>query len=116
MGKSKGKTASKKQGGTSGKSKGPQLKGGKLRASHILVKKLGEAQRIRDNLDAGADFRVLAKQYSTCTSRNKGGDLGFFGKEKMVKPFWDGVVKLRVGQISEPVKSKFGYHIIKRTK
>ena len=95
---------------------GSALKGSKLGASHILVKKLGEAQRIYDELISGGDFKVLAKQYSTCSSKNKGGNLGVFGKEKMVPEFWNGCIKLKVGQISEPIKSQFGYHIIKRTK
>ena len=104
-----GKQKSSKKGGTG-------LKGGKLGASHILVKKLTEAQRIRDDIAAGSDFREMAKKYSTCSSKNKGGNLGVFGKEKMVAEFWNACTKLSVGQISEPIKSQFGYHIIKRTK
>ncbi len=101
-----------------GKSKtgGAPLKGGKMKASHILVKKLGAAQDIRDELASGGNFAALARKYSECTSRNKGGNLGEFGKGMMVDAFWNACVKLQVNQISEPVKSKFGYHIIKRTK
>lgn len=99
-----------------GKPKGAPLKGNKVTASHILVKKLSNAQNIRDELANGADFKAMAKKYSECTSKNKGGNLGSFGKEKMVPEFWNACVQLQVNQVSEPVKSRFGYHIIKRTK
>jgi parvulin-like peptidyl-prolyl isomerase len=99
-----------------GKPKGAPLKGGKVTASHILVKKLSLAQEIRDEIAAGADFKAMAKKFSECSSKNKGGNLGSFGKEKMVPEFWNACTKLDINQISEPVKSKFGYHIIKRTK
>lgn len=119
-----GKNKNVKKGGSSSKSGqkkasksgGSALKGGKLGASHILVKKLSEAQQVRDDIAAGADFKEMAKKHSTCSSKNKGGNLGVFGKEKMVSEFWNACIKLRVNQISEPVKSQFGYHIIKRTK
>lgn len=110
-----GKNKNTKKGGSTSKG-GSALKGGKLGASHILVKKLSEAQRIRDDIAAGADFRDMAVKHSTCSSKNKGGNLGVFGKEKMVAEFWNACTNLSVGQISEPIKSQFGYHIIKRTK
>lgn len=95
---------------------GDPIKDGKVGASHILVKKLGQAQEIYENLKLGDDFADLARKFSLCTSKNKGGNLGMFGKEKMVPEFWNACVKLKVGEISEPVKSQFGYHLIKRTK
>ena len=108
--------ANKSKGGKPSKFGGAPIKGGKIGASHILVKKLSEAQQIRDDLAAGMDFRELAKKYSQCSSKNKGGNLGLFAKGDMVSEFWNACTKLNIGQISEPVKSKFGYHIIKRTK
>jgi peptidyl-prolyl cis-trans isomerase C len=118
MGKNKnsGKKPSKNSKNKKSKTGGAALKGGKIGASHILVKKLSLAQEIRDELASGADFKEKAKKHSTCSSKNKGGNLGLFGKEKMVAPFWNACTKLQVGQISEPVKSEFGYHIIKRSK
>ncbi|MCK5878201.1 MAG: peptidyl-prolyl cis-trans isomerase, partial [Holophagae bacterium] len=56
-----------------------------------------------------------AREFSECSSKNKGGNLGMFGKEKMVPAFWNGCIKLSIGQISQPVKTQFGYHIIKVT-
>ena len=88
---------------------------GKVRASHILVDKLGQANKILDELDAGGDFKKLAQQYSSCPSKKKGGDLGFFGRGQMVKPFETAVYSMKVGDVSDPVKTQFGYHIIKRT-
>ena len=90
---------------------------GKIRASHILVDKFGKADEVLKELQNGADFSDLAKKYSTCPSRKKGGDLGEFGKGQMVKEFETAAFKLNVGEITvQPVKTKFGYHIIKRTK
>jgi len=114
MGKSN-KSNNQKKGNKNLKSGGSPIKGGKLKASHILVKKLSLAQQICDDLTAGIKFQELAKKYSECSSKNKGGNLGEFGKGKMVPEFWNACVKLKVGQISEPVKSQFGYHVIKRT-
>lgn len=85
-----------------------------VEASHILVKTLKEADDIEAKLKSGADFAALAKQYSLdAGSKDKGGDLGFFPRGRMVKPFEDAAFSLKPGQISAPVKSQFGYHIIK---
>ncbi len=101
--------------------------GEQFRASHILFKvakdapkekwdeALKKAQDIKKEIDAGEDFAELAKQYSEDSSASKGGDLGYFGKGRMVKPFQDAVESLEIGQVSDPVKSRFGYHIIKKT-
>ncbi len=87
----------------------------KIRASHILVEKQSQALKVLEELKAGADFRELAKKYSTCPSGKKGGDLGQFGRGQMVKEFEQVAFALKTGQVSEPVKTQFGYHIIKRT-
>jgi parvulin-like peptidyl-prolyl isomerase len=87
----------------------------KIRASHILVEKQSQALKVQEELKAGADFRELARKYSTCPSGKKGGDLGQFGRGQMVKEFEVAAFALKQGQVSEPVKTQFGYHIIKRT-
>jgi len=87
----------------------------KIRASHILVEKQSQALILSDELKNGADFANLAKKFSTCPSGKKGGDLGTFGRGQMVKEFEQAAFSLQIGQISEPVKTQFGYHIIKRT-
>ena len=87
----------------------------KIKCSHILVEKQSEALAILARLKAGDKFGKLAKELSLDTgSAKRDGNLGYFTKGKMVKPFEDAAFKLQVGQISEPVKSEFGYHIIKR--
>lgn len=87
-----------------------------VKASHILVKTKEEAEDLIKRLKKGADFAKLAQQYSLDhVSAKKGGDLGYFSKDQMVKPFADAAFSLKVGQISEPVKTRFGYHIIKVT-
>jgi peptidyl-prolyl cis-trans isomerase C len=87
----------------------------KIKCSHILVKKQSEAIAILERLKNGESFSNLAKQLSIDkASGKKGGDLGFFGRGRMVKPFEDTAFKLERGQISEPIKTDFGYHIIKR--
>ena len=118
MGKNKygkGFPQKKGKGIGSGAKGGSPIKGGKIKASHILLNKLGKAQEIFEDLQAGEDFANLARQFSECSSKNKGGDLGQFPKGTMVAEFWNACTKLRIGEISQPVKSKFGYHIIKRT-
>jgi parvulin-like peptidyl-prolyl isomerase len=88
---------------------------GKLRASHILMAKQGKLLEVQAMLKKGAKFEDLAKLYSECPSKKKGGDLGWFERNKMVKEFTDAVLKMKVGEISEPVKTQFGWHLIKRT-
>ena len=96
-----------------GKNKGG--KGGKMRASHILVKKHSVLLGIMDKIDGGASFKDMAKQHSECPSKNKGGDLGFFARGAMVPEFEKSVLSMKVGDVSEPVKTQFGWHLIKRT-
>ncbi len=88
----------------------------KIKCSHILVAKHSEALSILERIKKGEKFGKLAKECSTDTgSAKKDGNLGYFTKGMMVKPFENTAFKLGVGQISEPVKSEFGYHVIKRT-
>lgn len=85
-----------------------------VRARHILVETEDEAKAIRDEIEKGADFAELAKQKSKDTgAAAEGGDLGYFGKAQMVPEFSDAAFKLEKGQLSQPVKSDFGWHLIK---
>ncbi len=83
-----------------------------VRASHILVKEEKTAKKLKEDIDAGADFGKLAKKHSICPSGASGGDLGFFSKGQMVKEFEDAAFSLPVGTVSGPVKTQFGYHLI----
>lgn len=82
-------------------------------ASHILVDDKEQADKIYKEIEDGLDFKEAAVKYSKDPSANNGGSLGEFPKGVMVKEFQDGLEKLKPGEISEPVKSQFGYHIIK---
>lgn len=87
----------------------------KIKCSHILVKKQSEALAILEKLKNGEKFGKLAREFSIDSgSAKRDGSLGYFGRGKMVKPFEETAFKLQVGTVSEPVKSEFGYHIIKR--
>ncbi|MGE7882170.1 peptidylprolyl isomerase PrsA [Bacillus sp. NPDC094077] len=87
-----------------------------IQASHILVSDENEAKEIKKQLDAGASFEELAKQESQdLLSKDKGGDLGYFVSGTMAPEFETAAYKLKVGEISNPVKSPNGYHIIKLT-
>ena len=88
----------------------------RITASHILVEKQSQALKILEELKGGARFEDLARKYSTCPSRKRGGNLGPFGRGQMVKPFETAAFDLNVGETTkEPVRTQFGYHIIKRT-
>ena len=84
----------------------------KIRASHILVETEDEAKKLKSEIDSGADFGELAKKYSKCPSGQNGGDLRYFGKGMMVKPFEDAAFALKKGEVSEPVQTQFGWHLI----
>jgi peptidyl-prolyl cis-trans isomerase C len=87
----------------------------KIKCSHILVKKQSEAMTVLERLKKGESFANLARELSVDRgSGKKGGDLGIFGRGVMVKAFEDAAFKLNKGEISQPVKTEFGYHIIKR--
>lgn len=88
----------------------------KVRASHILVDNEEHAKQIKLKIDRDEEsFEDLAKEHSECPSRSKGGDLGFFGRGKMAKPFERKAFELDEGEISDPVETEFGWHIIKKT-
>lgn len=84
-----------------------------FRAAHILVKTEDEAKALKAEIDKGADFNTLAKDNSTGPSGPNGGDLGWFSAGMMVKPFEDAVMAMKAGEISAPVQTEFGWHIIK---
>ena len=86
-----------------------------VRASHILVKTEDEAKSLLEEIRAGKPFEVAAEEVSLCPSGQNGGDLGFFGKGMMVKPFEDAAFALKEGEVSEPVETQFGWHLIKLT-
>jgi parvulin-like peptidyl-prolyl isomerase len=87
----------------------------KIKAAHILVEKHSQAIKILEELEKGAKFGELAKNNSICPSSKRGGNLGSFSRGQMVKAFEKAAFLLNVGETSKtPVKTKFGYHIIKR--
>ncbi len=94
----------------------PNLDVHEVRASHILVKTRPEAVKIKKEIEKGdITFEDAAREYSLCPSGQNGGDLGFFNRKQMVQQFSDAAFDLKVGQISDPVGTKFGWHIIKTT-
>lgn len=102
-----------------------------VKASHIIIKtqnddgtemsqdKVDSAKKQIDEIyakiKAGEDFAKLAKQYSQDASKDAGGDLGFFSKGQMVKEFEEVAFSMKVGEVSEPFKTKYGYHVVKLT-
>ncbi len=84
-----------------------------VRASHILVDEFEKAKEIQDEIHQGLSFEEAAQKYSTCPSRQVGGDLGEFERGKMVPEFEEAAFNLKEGELSEPVKTQFGYHLIK---
>ena len=94
----------------------PNLDIHEVRASHILVKNRSDAVKIKKDIENGKiTFEDAARQYSLCPSGQNGGDLGFFNRKQMVQHFADTAFDLKVGEISDPVGTKFGWHIIKTT-
>ncbi|MCY7861449.1 peptidylprolyl isomerase [Bacillus haynesii] len=88
---------------------------GKIHLSHILVKEKKTAEEVEKKLKKGEKFEDLAKEYSTDGTAEKGGDLGWVGKDdNMDKDFVKAAFALKTGEVSGPVKSQFGYHIIKK--
>jgi peptidyl-prolyl cis-trans isomerase C len=86
----------------------------RVHCAHILVKTETEAKTVLERLNKGEKFANIAKKVSLCPSKKNGGDLGSFGRGKMVKEFETAAFALNKGQISSIVKTKYGYHIIKR--
>jgi len=85
-----------------------------VKASHILVDSLEKAQEVKNKLSTGEEFAKLAQEYSLDNSnKDKGGELGYVVKGQMVPEFEEAVFSLGVGEISDSVKTEFGYHIIK---
>ena len=84
-----------------------------VKASHILVETKSQADFIKSKIDGGESFETMAKKYSKCPSGENGGNLGYFEKGQMVPEFEDAAFELPVGKVSEPVKTEFGWHIIK---
>ncbi len=86
-----------------------------IKASHILVSTKEDAQNAIDRIKGGEDFAKVAKEVSSCPSKSNGGDLGFFGRGRMVPEFEQAAFALEKGQVSEPVQTQFGYHVIIKT-
>lgn len=86
----------------------------KVKARHILVKDEFEATDLLKSLGEGKTFEDLAKSHSLCPSGKSGGDLGEFGKGRMVAAFEVAAFGLEVGEVSQPVRTQFGYHLIQR--
>lgn len=86
----------------------------KIHCAHILLKDRDSAQQVLEKLRSGADFDELAQAHSDCPSKARGGDLGKFGRGQMVIEFERAAYALQVGETSELVKTRFGYHIIWR--
>ena len=84
-------------------------------AKHILVESLNTAVTLKEKINMGEDFSTLAKLHSKCPSGANGGDLGSFSRGQMVKPFEDVAFGSAIGQVSGPVQTQFGYHLIQRT-
>ena len=84
----------------------------KIKARHILVENEYEAQDLVKKLGEGKSFEELAEKFSKCPSGQRGGDLGEFGKGRMVKSFEDAAFALDVNQVSPPVQTLFVYHLI----
>ena len=86
-----------------------------VRASHILVETKEEAENLRKEILNGTEFDDIAALKSLCPSGAQGGDLGYFSKGQMVKPFEDACFSMKVGDLSEPIQTQFGWHLIQLT-
>lgn len=85
----------------------------RARAKHILVKSKDVCEKLKKDIETGADFDKIAKEYSQCPSGKQGGDLGEFEPGQMVREFDTVVFSGELGKIHGPVKTQFGYHLIK---
>lgn len=86
-----------------------------VRASHLLVETKEEAEKLREEILNGKDFADVAALVSKCPSGAQGGDLGYFSKGQMVKPFEDACFSMEIGDLSEPIETQFGWHLIQLT-
>ncbi|WP_404988372.1 peptidylprolyl isomerase [Clostridium culturomicium] len=84
-----------------------------VRAKHILVDSEEKAKEVKASIDGGVSFEEAAQKNSSCPSSSQGGDLGFFTRGRMVPEFEEAAFELAIGEVSEPVKTQFGYHLIK---
>ncbi len=87
-----------------------------VRAEHILVDTEDEAWALKSRITEGESFEELAKQYSKCPSKEKGGDLGYFVRGQMVPEFEAAAFETPIGGVSDPVKTRYGWHLIKVTR
>ena len=85
-------------------------------ARHILVSSEETCQSLKDQIENGSDFAVLAAEHSQCPSGKQGGDLGTFGPGQMVKEFDAVVFSADVGKVQGPVQTQFGYHLVEVTR
>ena len=86
-----------------------------VRASHLLVQTEAEAKELREEILNGRDFADVAAEVSLCPSGANGGDLGFFGRGVMVREFEEAAFSMNVGDLSEPIQTQFGWHLLKLT-
>ena len=86
-----------------------------VKASHLLVKTEEEALKLKEEIASGKEFAKVAQEVSLCPSGQNGGDLGYFTKGQMVKEFEDACFSMEVGEVSAPIKTQFGYHLIHLT-
>jgi peptidyl-prolyl cis-trans isomerase C len=86
-----------------------------IQARHILVENQYEAEDLLRKFNAGTPFEELAQKFSRCPSSKQGGDLGSFTRGRMVEEFSTAAFALGVGEVSPPVRTQFGYHLIQRT-
>lgn len=84
-----------------------------VRAKHILVDSEEKAAHIRSEIEAGKSFEDAAQEYSSCPSSSQGGDLGTFTRGRMVPEFENAAFELELHEVSQPVQTQFGYHLIK---
>jgi parvulin-like peptidyl-prolyl isomerase len=83
-----------------------------VRASHLLVETKADAISIREEILSGRDFADAAEEFSICPSGQAGGDLGYFERGDMVSEFDQAAFELPVGELSEPIQTQFGWHLI----
>ena len=88
----------------------------KASARHILVASEAACEKLKQDIEAGADFAAVARKHSQCPSARRGGELGEFGPGQMVKEFDAVVFSAPVGEVQGPVKTQFGYHLVEVTR